>query len=188
VNDLNVPSTSFKATDLVVVARPIRFAGSLKRTKRLVQMTEVKKHWVDDPDREGGLLDLMLFDAKKDNLELLEDNLKESELFSKISRISGLTMKEMWEDIKLRGYSKAFLVELKRKHNVPKLLEAENTVFCNNKLMLFKEQEIEENGKIDYNQVLGKWKFWVQNTFLPRLAKIKPEQSPLPKKPETQKK
>ncbi|MDD5163865.1 MAG: ATPase, T2SS/T4P/T4SS family [Candidatus ainarchaeum sp.] len=189
VNDLGVPTTSFKATDVVVVARPIRFSGSLKREKRVVQITEVKKHWVDDPEREGGLLDLMLFDAKKDNLELLEDNLKESELFSKISRTSGLTMKEMWEDIKMRGYSKSFLVELKRNHNVPKLLEAENTVACNNKLMLFKQEEIEQNGKIDYGQVLGKWKYWVQNTYLPRLVKKKPETGKaLPKKPQGEKK
>ena len=45
VNDLGVPNTSFKATDIVIVARPIRFAGSLKRNRRVVQITEVKKHW-----------------------------------------------------------------------------------------------------------------------------------------------
>ncbi|MBN2066954.1 MAG: type II/IV secretion system ATPase subunit, partial [Candidatus Diapherotrites archaeon] len=37
VNDLEVPNTSFKATDIVVVSRPIRFAGSLKRNRRVVQ-------------------------------------------------------------------------------------------------------------------------------------------------------
>ncbi|MBN1941045.1 MAG: type II/IV secretion system ATPase subunit [Candidatus Diapherotrites archaeon] len=174
VNDLGVPTTSFKATDLVVVARPIRFAGSLKKTRRVVQLTEVKKHWVDDPEREGGLLDLMLYDAKKDNLELMEDNLKESELFAKISRSTGLTMKQMWEDIKMRGSAQSFLVELRRKHNIPKILEAENTIICNNKLILLKEQDIRENGKIDYNQVLGKWKYWMQNNFLQDFVKAKP--------------
>src|SRR3989338_6541601 len=85
VNDLEVPNTSFKATDIVVVARPIRFKGSLERHRRIVQITEVKKHWTDDPEREGGLLDLMTYEAKRDSLDLLEDNLKESNLFSKIS-------------------------------------------------------------------------------------------------------
>src|SRR3989344_1188316 len=60
VNDLEVPTTSFKATDVVVVARPIRFGGSMKRNRRVVQVTEVKKHWVNDPEQEAGLLDLML--------------------------------------------------------------------------------------------------------------------------------
>ncbi len=171
VNDLDVPNTSFKATDLVVVARPIRFAGSLKRHKRVVQFTEVKKHWSEDPEREGGLLDLMLYDARKDKLELLEDNLKESELFEKIGRTSGLTMKEMWQDIRMRAEAKSFLVELKNKHNLPMLLEAENTSFCRNKLILLKEEQIEQGGSIDYGEVLGKWKYWVNNTFMKRFRK-----------------
>lgn len=171
VNDLGVPNTSFKATDLVVVARPIRFAGSLSRNRRVVQMTEVKKHWSEDPEREGALLDLMLYDARKDSLELMEDNLKESELFEKISRTSGLTMKQMWQDIRIRAEAKAYLVELKNKHNLPKLLEADNTTVCRNKLILLKEQQIRESGKIDYDDVLGRWKNWAGTVFLKRLQK-----------------
>ncbi len=171
VNDLGVPNTSFKATDIVVVSRPIRFAGSLKRNRRVVQLTEVKKHWSEDPEREGALLDLMLYDARKDSLELMEDNLKESELFEKISRTSGLSMKEMWKDIRMRAEAKAFLVDLKNKHKIPKLLEAENTTVCRNKMILLKEEQIRANGKIDYDDVLGKWKNWTKNVFLKRFAK-----------------
>tara|TARA_Y100000310_G_scaffold249639_1_gene255705 strand:- start:976 stop:3252 length:2277 start_codon:yes stop_codon:yes gene_type:complete len=171
VNDLDVPNTSFKATDIVIVARPIRFSGSLKKHRRLVQVTEVKKHWISDPEQEGGLLDLMLYDAKKDTLELMEDNLKESELFDKISRISGLSMKEIWEDIRMRGNAKAFLVELKRENKLPLLLESENSSAANNKLILFKEEQLQEKGKIDYEAVLGKWKYWVKNSLLPSVAK-----------------
>jgi len=103
VNDLGVPTTSFKATDLVVVARPIRFGGSLKRHRRVIQITEIKKHWLHDPEAEGGLLDLMYYEAKKDNLELLEDNLKESAIFQKISRLTGLTYQGVWDNIKVLG-------------------------------------------------------------------------------------
>jgi len=169
VNDLNVPNTSFKATDLVVVARPIRFKGSLERVRRIVQITEVKKHWTEDPEREGALLDLMIYDARKDKLELLEDNLKESEVFPKISKTSGLNMGEMWESIRLNASAKQFLVDLKNKNKIPELLEAENSFIANNKLLLLKEQALEEEGKIDYTQVLGEWKNWAQNNFLKRL-------------------
>ena len=172
VNDLGVPNTSFKATDIVIVARPIRFAGSLKRNRRVVQITEVKKHWSEDPEREGALLDLMLYDARKDSLELMEDSLKESELFEKISRTSGLTMKQIWADIRMRAESKAFLVEIKNQYKIPKLLEAENTTVCKNKLILLKEKQLKSNGKVDYDDVLGKWKYWVKNTFLKRFVKI----------------
>ena len=44
--------------------------------------------------QEGGLLDLMKYDAGKDTLELMEDNLKESELFKKIQK-HGLTINEI---------------------------------------------------------------------------------------------
>lgn len=166
VNDLNVPSTSFKATDLVVVARPIRFAGSLKSNRRITQVTEVKKHWNRDPENEGGLLDLMVYDAKKDTLDLLEDNLKESELFDKVHRLSGLTLDQIWENIKMLAASKSYLVELRNKYNVPELLEAEHTVAAHNKLALFKDLQVQEHGAPDYDQVLEEWKSWVSENVL----------------------
>ncbi|MEW6295796.1 MAG: type II/IV secretion system ATPase subunit [Candidatus Diapherotrites archaeon] len=169
VNDLQVPTTSFKATDIIVVARPIRFGGSLQKHRRVTQITEVKKHWVEDPEREGGLLDLMVFDAKKDKMELLEDNLKDSELFDRIQRNTGMSMNSIWDNIKMNANAKAFLVEAKNKLGLKELLEAENSVAANNKLLLLKEEQLEEHGSVDYNEVLGKWKYWMQNDFLKRL-------------------
>lgn len=171
VNDLNVPNTSFKATDIVVVARPIRFGGSMKRHRRVAQVTEIKKHWVTEPAQEGGLLDLMLYDASKDNLDLIEDNLKESDIFNKISALSGLSVEEMWEDIKMRGDSKAFLVELKKKHSIPDLLEAKNTSIAHDKLLLLKEKEIGKKGRVKYKRVLEEWKAWVEDYLLKKLLK-----------------
>ncbi|MBU1120639.1 type II/IV secretion system ATPase subunit, partial [Candidatus Micrarchaeota archaeon] len=176
VNDLQVPNTSFKATDVVVVARPIRFGGSIERHRRVYQITEVKKDWITDPQQEGGLLDLMLFDARKDKIELLEDNLKDSQLFNKIQKTTGLSMDKIWQNIKLNANSKAFLVELKNKHDFPDLLEAENSVAANNKLHILKEEQIELHGSIDYNALLGEWKHWVKDEFLKRLlARRKPK-------------
>lgn len=171
VNDLEVPTTSFKATDLVVVARPIRFSGSLKKHRRVVQITEVKKHWITDPEEEGGLLDLMLYDAKKDEIELLEDNIKESELFSKISRLSGMTYDDIWNEINLRADSKQYLVDLKNEFKIPNLLEAENSVQAHSKLLLIKEQQIREHGSVDVTQALGQWKNWVRNHLARKLVK-----------------
>ena len=82
-------------------------------------------------------------------------------------------MKEIWADIRMRGNAKAFMVELKREHNVPLLLESENSSAANNKLILFKEEQLSEKGKVDYEEVLGKWKYWIRNTLLPRVAKTK---------------
>jgi len=174
VNDLGVPTTSFKATDLVVVARPIRFKGSLKRVRRVVEITEVKKHWNVDPSTEGGLLDLMKYDAAKDTLELMEDNLKESELFQKIQKTSGLSVSDIWAEIRLRGNAKLFLVEQKNALSLPALIEAENSSLTTNKLLLMKEEMIEADGKVNYEQLLGQWKNWVSTSLIPRLQKAKP--------------
>jgi len=171
VNDLAVPTTSFKATDIIVVARPIRFKGSLGKHRRVVEITEIKKHWTTDPSTEGGLLDLMKYDATKDTLELIEDNLKESELFQKIQKTSGLSVDDIWAEIRMRGNAKLFLVEQKNSLSLPTLLEAEHTMLCTNKMFLMKEVMIEEDGKVNYDQLLGQWKNWVTTTLIPRLQK-----------------
>ncbi len=169
VNDLEVPNTSFKATDVVVVARPIRFKGSIERHRRVVQVTEVKKHWKEDPEEEGGLLDLMSYNAKKDELQFIEDNLKESDLFTRTSNTTGLSLEELWKGIRMGAESKSYLVALKNEFKMPELLEAENTVIANNKLVLIKEEQLEEFGSVDYEEALGKWKNWVRTYLVKRV-------------------
>ncbi len=171
VNDLEVKNTSFKATDVVIVARPIRFSGSLQRSRRVVQVTEVGKHWSEDPEREGGLIDLMSYDAKKDKLELQEDVVKKSEMFQRISKLSGLSYNEIWQGIRAAAASKEFLVDLKTEFKVPELLEAENTVVASNKWALLKESQLHEHGSVDYTTLLPEWKTWAKNVLLKRVAK-----------------
>jgi hypothetical protein len=166
VNDLDVPTTSFKATDIITVSRPIRFEGSLKRVRRLTEITEVKKHWISDPQNEGGLLDLMQYSAKYDRLDLMEDNLKDSDLFNKIQRVSGMNMDQIWKNISMLSESKQYLVDTKNKIGIPDMLEAENTLLASNKLKLLKEASIEEHGKANYAEVMDNWKTWVNGEFL----------------------
>lgn len=166
VNDLKVPTTSFKATDLVVVARPIRFSGSLKSTRRMTQITEIKKHWTKDPEREGGLLDLMLYDARKDELELMEDNLKDSELFERIRRLSGLTLNQIWDDIRMLANAKQFMVDLKNQYKIPELLEAEYTATARSKLALLKDISISTYGSPNYPEITQEWQEWVKKNTL----------------------
>jgi len=171
VNDLGVPTTSFKATDLVVVGKPIRFKGSLKSHRRIVQITEVRKHWNKDPDAEGGLLNIMEYEAGKDTLILNEDALKDSELFSKICRLSGMGIEEVWDNIKMLATEKEFQVNVSNEMECPQLLEAENTAFAHNKLLLVKEDYLSEIGKIDYLKVTETWKAWYKESFAPKIVK-----------------
>jgi len=166
VNDLGVPTTSFKATDFSIVSAPIRFGGSLKRARRIVEVTEVKKEWNEDPLRENGFLDWMRFDAGRDELEFFEKAVGQSEWVKRVQKIRGLTVEQILSDINGRAESKNFLVELRRKHDLPRLLEADFTVRAHNKYLLMAERQREEFGSVDYDALMAEYKQWVQATLL----------------------
>ena len=86
VNDLQVPRTSFKATDIIIVANPIRTPDGLHRVRRVTQITEVRKHWENDPLLENGFIDLMKYDSKTDQLEPTDELINgESEILKGIA-------------------------------------------------------------------------------------------------------
>jgi type IV secretory pathway ATPase VirB11/archaellum biosynthesis ATPase len=161
VNDLGVPNTSFKATDIVVTSAPIRFKGSLKKNRRLVEITEVGKHWYEDPEKEGGLIDLLGFDVAKDAHYIIEDNLKRSEMFPRIAAKRGLKISELWDDIYARADTKQFVVDMKNKYGIPELLEAKFTVPANDKWLLTLEKSREQYGKVNWPEAKELWKAWV---------------------------
>ena len=184
VNDLGVPNTSFKATDMAIVAAPIRFKGSLHKDRRLVEITEVGKLWYEDPGREkDGLIDIMTYDATTDTQTIHKDNIFErSQFFKKIQKRRGLDIETIWEDIQHRAYSKQFLVDMKNQYKIPNLLEAKYTVRANDKYLLMQENSRQEIGAVDYPKVLEEWKQWVKDGFVKELvsrrnalAKAKPD-------------
>ena len=176
VNDLGVPNTSFKATDLVVAAAPIRFGGSLKRHRRLIQVTEIGKDWTEDPQKEGGLNDLFVFDGKKDTLELNQKNWDNSVFLKKISKLRGLKLDDMWNEVEARAETKGWMVDMKNKFQLPDLLEGRMTVPAHNKYLMLSERSRQEYGAVDYKEVLTEWKKWVEEAQLkPLVAQKKAE-------------
>jgi len=178
VNDLDVPTTSFKATDLVVVCAPIRFKGSLTKHRKVIQITEVKKHWEHDPYVEHGFEDLMTYTAKNDDWEInklytdekIYEATKESELFEKIMKMRGINFTDIWNEINIRAKSKDYLVETKRKYNIPLLLESKYTVPMNNQLQLIEDAAKSQNKKIDYDAVYDEWQKWAEERFVKPLV------------------
>lgn len=172
VNDLGVPNTSFKATDMVVTCAPIRFRGSLKKDRRLIEITEIGKHWYEDPEKEGGLIDLISFDAGKDQHYLVEENFKRSEFFPKLAKKRGLTMEDIWKDIYARADTKKFLAEQKLKQGIPELLEAKYTVPANDKWGLILERQRHDLGFVDYEEAKKEWVSWIsENQIKPLIAR-----------------
>ena len=166
VNDLQVPRTSFKATDIVIVANPIKSADGLHRWRRVTQISEVRKFWEKDPLVENGFVDLMKYDAKTDQLEASQDLINgDSEI---IKAIAG-NVKEwagnwnaVWDNILLRAKTKELLVKYSDKINNRKLLEAEHVIQANDQFHRISDDVKEEIGKLDSKIILFKWEEWLK--------------------------
>ncbi|MEM4221893.1 MAG: type II/IV secretion system ATPase subunit [archaeon] len=172
VNDLGVPNTSFKATDVCVICAPIRFKGSLKRHRRVVEITSVEKHWYSDPEKEDGFLQLIEYNVDKDSFKVLEENCRKSEIFKRIGTRRGLTFEQIWEDINARAEIKQFAVDQKNKYQIPEILEAKYTVPANDAWLLILERQREDLGMVDYRMAIQEWKDWfLENQVKPLIAR-----------------
>jgi len=169
VNDLEVPRTSFKATDIVVVANPIRSPDGLHRWRRVTQITEIRKHWEQDPLLEGGFVDLMKYDTNKDELEASQDLINgESDV---LKNIAG-SVKEwagnwdaVWDNILLRAKIKKTIADLAAKTNNPQLLEAEFVIQCNDYFHKISDKVKNEVGSLDSKRIFFDWNEWVNRTL-----------------------
>ncbi len=166
VNDIGVPKTSFKATDIIVVANPIKSADGLHKFRRVTQITEVRKSWENDPLTENGFLDLMKYDAVKDELVPNEALITgESEVLKTIAGnypdFAG-NWDAVWKNIELRANCKKVIVEYSEKVGDPDMLEADFVLMCNDKMHNLMEEVKEETGKLDPDEVFRRYELWLK--------------------------
>ena len=169
VNDLKVPKTSFKATDIIIVSNPVRSADGLHKWRRVLSITEVRKHWEEDPLKEAGFIDLMRYDTKEDTLKPTQDLINgDSEVLkavaSNIKEFAG-NWDAIWENILLRARIKEALVKyaLKLKQNY--LLEANFIVQSNDIFHQITDKIREEVGNIDTKRIYFEWEDWLKRTI-----------------------
>jgi type IV secretory pathway ATPase VirB11/archaellum biosynthesis ATPase len=129
VNDLGVPRTSFKATDLIVSVNKIKTMDRLKERRRILNITEVRKEWNEDPKYENGFVDLVKYDIKKDTLtptsDLLEgDSYIVKEIASNVEGWAG-NWDAVLDNIQARSAIFQALVNFAAKKGDKSLLEAE---------------------------------------------------------------
>jgi hypothetical protein len=167
VNDIGIPKTSFKATDIIIIANPIKTADGLHKVRRVLQITEVRKDWKDDPLAEGGFVDLLRYDAKTDRLEPTPELLNgESEILkqvaSKIKQYAG-NWDALWENIELRAKIKQRIFEISEAHNAPELLEANFVILCNDKFHKEVEHSVQHHGYEKPEEIFFRWNEWLEN-------------------------
>jgi type IV secretory pathway ATPase VirB11/archaellum biosynthesis ATPase len=164
VHDLGVPPTSFKACDLIVICSMLRSPDGLHRFRRVVELTEVRKAWREDPEAEGGFVPLMQYSAKEDKLkptDILVDG--ESwvlnEIIKKVREWRG-AWDLVWDNILLRSKIKETMVDFSLKLNRPEILEADWSVEANEMFHLICDKVREEVGSLDSKLIYERWLDW----------------------------
>ncbi len=161
VHDLGIPPNSFKATDVIVVAAPIRLRGSITRTRRLIQITEVRKGWRRDPVEEDGFENLMYYDRSADELKPTRKlRSSKSELIMNIARKWGVELSEVNRNIELRARMYGALVETASELQRPELLEANFVVRSNLKWHGLMEEQL-RRGRTSYSKIFRGWQDWL---------------------------
>jgi type IV secretory pathway ATPase VirB11/archaellum biosynthesis ATPase len=172
VNDLEVPITSFKATDVIAVANPIKSADGLYSWRRLLQISEIRKHWQKDPLEEKGFIDLMSYSVEKDELEPTDDLINgESEVIKEVaSKFKGWAgnWDAVYDNILLRAKIKNEIVETAKKINNPEILEADFNKLVNHEFHKISESVIKEIGLPLSTKVFPLWKKWMSSEIKKR--------------------
>jgi archaeal flagellar protein FlaI len=174
VNDLDVPKTSFKATDIIVVANPVRTADGLHRERRVTEIVEVRKHWTDDPVTEGGFVTLMKYNPHTDQLEATDELINgDSDI---IKAIAGNVAEwagnwpAVWQNILLRTKVKEALVNMSRREKNDEYLEASFVVPANDEFHKIANAVKEETGFLDSDRIFFLWNDWLERQVKRRVS------------------
>ncbi|MFH1501172.1 MAG: ATPase, T2SS/T4P/T4SS family [archaeon] len=166
VNDLGVPVTSFKATDAVIVANPVKSADGLHSWRRVVQLSEVRKHWTKDPLEEKGFVDLLKYNVEKDILEPTQELINgESEIVKAVAaNVKGWAgnWDAVYDNILLRGKIKQAIVDIAEQTKKPDLLEAKFNSLSNTIFYEISDEIRQEIGLPLSERVFPEWEKWMK--------------------------
>jgi archaeal flagellar protein FlaI len=166
VNDLGVPRTSFKASDIIIIVNPIKSPDGLHKIRRILSITEVRKHWEDDPLKEGAFVELMKYNPESDELEPTDNLINgDSEVIKEIAS----SVKEwagnwdaVWDNIQLRADIKKNLVEFAKKEKRPELLESGFVVLANDAFHKISDIVLTKENELDSKKILFRWNEWLR--------------------------
>ena len=165
VNDLGVPATSFKATDIIAVCNPIKTPDGLHSFKRVVQISEVRKHWKQDPLLEKGFVDLLKYNVEKDELEVSEDLINgDSEIIKGIAaNVRGWAgnWEAIYDNILLRAKIKKEIVDVAKITGDEDILEAKFNTRSNHEFHKISDEISQEIGLPMSDRVFPAWQQWL---------------------------
>ena len=167
VNDLGVPNTSFKATDIIIVANPVKSSDGLHRNRRITRITEVRKDWDKDPLLENGFCDLFKYNSINDRLEISDDLINgESDILKAI----GANVKQwagnwnaIWDNIMLRAKIKQLQIDMAIKYGNDEIIEAKSIIDANDMFHKISEKVNNEYGFLDSKKIYFEFEDWFKD-------------------------
>jgi flagellar protein FlaI len=137
----------------------------LHSKRRVLGITEVRKHWTNDPLLEGGFRDLMKYNVETDMLEPTSDLINgDSETIKDIaSKVKGWAgdWDAVYDNILLRAKIKEEIVKVSEELNRPDILEARFNTLSNHEFHRISEEVIAEKGLPYSEDVFPRWKKWM---------------------------
>ena len=175
VNDIGVPKTSFKATDIIVQANPVRSPDGIHRMRRITSITEVRKDWDNDPHKEKGFVELMKYNPHTDQLEPTPDLINgDSDILKSIAgnvkQWAG-NWDAVWENIQLRAKIKQLLLDSSERHNDHDLLESDFVVKANDEFHNISDDVLQDKGILDTDQIYNEFERWLSKEIKKRRIK-----------------
>jgi type IV secretory pathway ATPase VirB11/archaellum biosynthesis ATPase len=166
VNDLQVPVTSFKATDIIVTANLVKSPSGMQSWRRVTQISEVRKHWTKDPLEEQGFVDLLKYNADKDELQASQELINgDSEIIKSIaSNVKGWIgdWDAVYDNILLRAKIKEEIVNMAEKTSIPEILEAKFNSKCNSAFHEISENVRKDIGVPELEKVFPMMQNWMK--------------------------
>ncbi len=163
VYDIGVAPTSFKATDVVTVAAPIRAGGGLEKRRRVVQISEVSKAgWNATCDPDDVFADLMRYNPAGDVLEATDLlDMGQSEVIGRIAREWGMDIERAIENIALRADIREMMASYGERTS--QVLEARAVRDANNAFWMVTEESRREHGTPCYEEIRERWTGWFRD-------------------------
>jgi type IV secretory pathway ATPase VirB11/archaellum biosynthesis ATPase len=157
IHDMGIPSKSFLATDVIIIAGVMRSGGSHRESKRLVQIAEVLK----ESCKDGDFGDLMIYDSERDEISATDMMFGSSERINAIAKSWGISFEDALKNIELRALCRETMVNYalssgKRAVLSPRWVAASNSVFWN-----LVEQH-HGSSCFDQNAIFIEWLEWFE--------------------------
>ncbi len=147
-----------------MICNPVKSADGLSKWRRVVQITEVRKRWTEDPLIENGFVDLMKYDAKTDSLQPTDDLINgNSEVIKNIaSNIPEWAghWDAVWDNIILRAKMKEALINYSKSNK--NILEAKFVIAANDHYHRISEGVKNEVGYLDPKRIYFEWEEWLK--------------------------